>query len=121
VAQLPEMPGYATIVQPAESAQKPKRSKKKLVLLSLLIVLLLGAAGTFSTLWIIERNAHQSASDELNAKRKALTESETYGKTVQGQLDRSRSEQYDLQSELKELRQEKAAADAERAKGGGSK
>src|SRR5439155_18880453 len=66
VAQLPETPGYATLVEPAALAERPKRSKKKLVLLSLLIVLLLGAAGAFTTLWMIERNYRQATAHELD-------------------------------------------------------
>jgi uncharacterized protein (DUF3084 family) len=58
------------------TGQKPRWGRNAVVLIAAAVVFLL-AAGTFGTLWIIERNDHSAASEQLTGARTEAEQART--------------------------------------------
>src|SRR5947208_9213600 len=109
----PVAPGYGAVPEPAKPTEKPKRGKTKVVLLSLLIVLLLGAAGTVTTLWIID---HGAAARELDSARRDLDNARHDAKANKDGWDASEARHRSSLAQLDKVLAQKRADDEARAK-----
>ncbi|MFS8098502.1 hypothetical protein LFM09_15330 [Lentzea alba] len=109
-AHTPEfVPQPEAAVAPAPVAPKPK--KTGVVVLAVLVVLLLGAAGTFGALYVQERNRAADLSKQVEEKQKSLT-----AQTILAQenLESQRKHMAAAEEARKELESAKVCRDAAR-------
>jgi uncharacterized protein HemX len=72
---FPDAGGYlhAGAQQPAPPAGPPNK-RTAVVVLTILAVVMLGAAGTFGTLWLLERGDHNETTQQLSTKDQQLAD-----------------------------------------------
>src|SRR5690242_16449044 len=75
---------------------KPRRGNTMVALVVALVVLV-GLAGTFTTLWLIESGNHRQTSSDLQNKEKELADSNSARKATQDKLDESNRKLTDAQ------------------------
>jgi hypothetical protein len=95
-----ESGSYNTALYPTPAPVR--RGKAAVRVLTALTVVFFVAAGTFGTLWFIERGDHKATAGQLNATR--------------GEADDSRTKQQEAEAQAKEAETKSAQAASERAK-----
>jgi hypothetical protein len=81
------------------------------VVLTIVAVLMLGAAATFGTLWLLERNDHKQTAEQLSVRDKELADEKKAHDGTKSQLSAAEKAKTDAESQLSAA--EKAKTDAE--------
>jgi uncharacterized protein (DUF3084 family) len=100
----PDQPGQPRpapgIQQPAPSSP-PKRTA--VVVLTIVSVLMLGAAATFGTLWLLERDNHKQTAEQLATRDKELADEKKAHDETKSQLTAAEKAKTDAESQVTAL------------------
>jgi uncharacterized protein HemX len=103
----PGQPGQPGQPFPAPGVQQPAPSsppkRTAVVVLTIVAVLMLGAAATFGTLWYLEREDHKQTTEQLAAKDKELADEKKAHEDTKSQLSAAEKAKTDAESAVTAL------------------
>jgi uncharacterized protein HemX len=97
----PGQPLPAPGVQQPAPSRPPKRTA--VVVLTIVAVLMLGAAATFGTLWLLERNDHKQTAEQLSVRDKELADEKKAHDGTKSQLSAAEKAKTDAESKVTAL------------------
>jgi hypothetical protein len=97
----PGQPFPAQGIQQPPPSRPPKRTG--VVVLTIVAVLMLGAAATFGTLWFLERDDHKQTTEQLSSRDKELADEKKAHEDTKSQMSDAEKAKADAESEVAAL------------------